>query len=151
VAEQVAVVRPALVAALADAATARLYAGRDRSYLVWSTPGGPTLHASVHRPGHVTAPHDHGPAWAVYGVVAGPTRFHRFTRGVDRGPGLAALTAAADGPLEPGTVEVVWPGEVHGIGNPGPGWSWNLVARARDLREIGRTVFDAATGAYRVD
>lgn len=147
---RVGAVRPALEAALVDSATRDLYAGRERSFLVWSAPGSLALHASVHRPGHVTPPHDHGISWAVYGVVSGPTTFSRLMRGSDRAPGQATLRSRMDIELPPGATEVVWPGQVHAVANRGDGWGWNLVVRSRLLNEISRTTFDEATGAYQI-
>jgi predicted metal-dependent enzyme (double-stranded beta helix superfamily) len=104
----------------------------------------------VHRPGHVTPPHDHGISWAVYGVVSGPTTFSRLMRGSDRAPGQATLRSRMDIELPPGATEVVWPGQVHAVANRGDGWGWNLVVRSRLLNEISRTTFDEATGAYQI-
>jgi hypothetical protein len=146
----VAVVRPALTTAIQDMSTRALYHGHDKSFTVWSRIGGPTLHASVHHPGHVTAPHDHGPAWAVYGVVFGLTTFSRIPRGPDAVDGVARLGPAIELELPPGATEVVWPGQVHAVANRGDGISWNLVVRSRLLSEISRAVYDLRTGAYRI-
>lgn len=147
---QVAMTRPALQSALVDETTRDLYSGREKSFLVWSAPGSVALHASVHRPAHVTRPHDHGPAWAVYGVVSGPTTFSRYERGPDTAPGVASLGSRVDQELPPGETEVVWPGQVHAVANRGDDWGWNLVVRSRLLNQITRAVFDASTGAYRM-
>ena len=147
---QVALTRAALSTALVDPTTRELYEGRAKSFLVWSVPGSLALHASVHRPGHVTAPHDHGPAWAVYGVVSGPTTFSRIERGTDTGSGVASLGPRTEQELPPGAIEVVWPGQVHAVANRGDGWGWNLVVRSRLLSEVHRAVFDESTGAYRM-
>jgi predicted metal-dependent enzyme (double-stranded beta helix superfamily) len=143
-------VRTALLTTLADPAVLELYAERSASYLVWSREGGPAVHASVHRPGHVTAPHDHGPAWAVYGVVRGPASCTRWTRAADVAPGVADLGAPEYLELGAGEVSVVLPGQVHTVANRTGDWTWHLVVRARLLSEITRSVFDAETGAYRV-
>lgn len=147
---QVAVVRPALEVVLTDPGTRDLYADRSRSFLVWSAPGSLALHASVHPTAHVTPPHDHGVAWAVYGVVSGSTTFSRLARGADRAPGRARLGPRTDIELPPGATEVVWPGQVHAVANRGDGWGWNLVVRSRVLSEISRSVFDEATGSYTI-
>jgi predicted metal-dependent enzyme (double-stranded beta helix superfamily) len=147
--EQVTAAITAMRAALQDPTILDLYAGRERSFLVWSLPGSFALHASVHAPGHVTAPHDHGPAWAVYGVAKGPTTFRRFRRGQDVAQGVASLIAEPEVVLERGAVEVVPPGHVHGIANETDAWNWNLVVRSRLLKEVRRNLFDLVSGAYR--
>ncbi|HEX3792562.1 MAG TPA: hypothetical protein VHW44_32170 [Pseudonocardiaceae bacterium] len=148
--DQLEPARTAVLAALADPAISQLYQGRTASFLIAGEPGGLAVHASVHRPGHLTPPHDHGPAWAVYGVVVGPTSFTRWDRLADPEPGRAALGPPDQLELTAGSAEVVLPGQVHTVANRTADWTWNLVVRSRLLSEITRSVFDLDTGAYRV-
>jgi predicted metal-dependent enzyme (double-stranded beta helix superfamily) len=147
---QSAAATSAVLAALADPALHELYRDRDRSYLLHHVPGGFAVHASVHQAGHVTPPHDHGPAWAVYGVVTGPTSFIRWNRLADPAPGRFALGPAEHLELAAGTAGVVLPGQVHAVANRTAGYTWNLVVRSRLLSEVARSVFDLASGTHRV-
>ncbi|HZJ04711.1 MAG TPA: hypothetical protein VFD59_04470 [Nocardioidaceae bacterium] len=138
--------------ALAEPSLGALFERREKSYGVWTDPQRHfLLHASVHRPGHVTEAHDHGECWAVYGVYRGPSRYVRYTRGPDTAPGTASLTVVRDEVLQDGAVDVVQAGEVHRIINPADHMTYNVVVRPRPLNEVWRRRYDFESGSYRID
>lgn len=127
-----------------------LFAGRDRSFVAWhDRQRGTIINASVHQPGHRTPAHDHAEAWAVYGAYRGPTAFTTFDRGPDTAPGIASLVLIDERVLEPPSVAIVLPGQVHANWNAGDDVVWNLVVRTRPLDDCWRRAYDTATGAYR--
>lgn len=126
-----------------------LFAGAQKSYRAFADPQRHFIvHCSVHHPGHLTEAHDHGEAWAVYGVVRGVSRYRRFSRQPDAAPGTAALDCVRDEELVPGEVDVVSPGEVHLIGNETGEMALNVVIRPRPIEDVWRRRFDLSTGAY---
>ena len=138
-----------LETALASARFDELFAAHDRSFVAWQDPlRGTIINASVHRPGHRTPAHDHAEAWAVYGAYRGRTAFHTFDRGADVGPGVATLIAADERVLEPPSVAIVLPGQVHENWNAGEAPAWNLVVRTRPLDACWRRAFDITSGSY---
>ena len=151
--EQVtASVTAALQTALAEDSLLAVFEGREKSYAVWTDPQRHfLLHASVHGPGHVTAAHDHGECWAVYGVFRGPSRYIRYVRGEDTAPGRASLTVVRDEVMDDGAIDVVGPGEVHRIVNPADHMTYNVVVRPRPLSEVWRRRYDHESGEYRID
>lgn len=128
-----------------------LFAGKQRSFTAFVEPHRHFIvHCSVHHPGHVTLPHDHGEAWAVYGVVQGVSRYRRFGRQPDTAPGIAVLEALRDESLVKGEVDVVAPGEVHLIANETDEMSFNVVVRPRPIEQVWRRRFDVDSGAYAI-
>lgn len=128
-----------------------LFAGREKSFAAYVDPQRHFIvHCSVHRPGHLTEAHDHGEAWAVYGVVRGHSRYRRFRRDDDVAPGRAALVCERDAVLVPGQTDVVRPGHVHLIGNETAEPAWNVVVRPRPIEEVWRRRYDLHSGAYAI-
>jgi predicted metal-dependent enzyme (double-stranded beta helix superfamily) len=126
-----------------------LFAGKQKSYTAFVDPQRHFIvHCSVHHPGHLTEAHDHGEAWAVYGVVRGVSRYRRFSRQPDAAPNTAALDCVRDEELTPGQIDVVSPGEVHLIGNETDEMALNVVVRPRPIEDVWRRRFDLSTGAY---
>ena len=126
-----------------------LFAGRQKSYTAFADPQRHFIvRCSVHHPGHLTEAHDHGEAWAVYGVVRGMSRYRRFSRQPDAAPNTAALACVRDEELAPGQTDVVPPGEVHLIGNETDEMALNVVVRPRPIEEVWRRRFNLSTGAY---
>jgi predicted metal-dependent enzyme (double-stranded beta helix superfamily) len=128
-----------------------LFAGRDRSFEAFADPRRHfVVHCSVHAPGHLTEAHDHGEAWAVYGVVRGRSRYRRFRRGGDLRAGWATLLDERDEEIVPGQTDVVAPGQVHLVANESTEPAWNVVVRPRPLAEVWRRRFDLSSGAYQI-
>lgn len=128
-----------------------LFAGREKSFAAYVDPRRHFIvHCSVHRPGHRTEAHDHGEAWAVYGVVQGRSRYRRYRRADDLAPGTARLVTERDVELRPGQTDVVLPGHVHLIGNETDEPAWNVVVRPRPIEEVWRRRYDVASGAYEI-
>lgn len=128
-----------------------LFAGKRKSYTAFADARRHFIvHCSVHHPGHRTEAHDHGESWAVYGVVHGVSRYRRFVRQPDTAPNVAALKCVRDEDLTPGQIDVVWPGEVHLIGNETDQMALNVVVRPRPLDEVWRRRFDLSTGAFAI-
>lgn len=126
-----------------------LFAGKQKSFTAFRDPRRHFIvHCSVHHPGHRTEAHDHGEAWAVYGVVRGVSRYRRFSRRPDLRPGVAGLDCVRDEDLSPGQTDVVYPGEVHLIGNESDELALNVVVRPRPIEDVWRRRFDVSTGAY---
>lgn len=126
-----------------------LFAGKEKSYTAFADPQRHFIvHCSVHHPGHLTEAHDHGEAWAVYGVVRGVSRYRRFSRRPDAAPNTAVLDCVRDDELAPGQVDVVPPGEVHLIGNETGEMALNVVVRPRPIEDVWRRRYDLSTGAY---
>lgn len=126
-----------------------LFAGRQKSFAAYVDPKRHFIvHCSVHLPGHVTEAHDHGEAWAVYGVVRGRSRYRRYRRGEDAAPGTATLDCRLDGELVPGQTDTVFPGQVHLIANETAEPAWNVVVRPRPIEEVWRRRYDVDSGAY---
>lgn len=149
------VVTAGIVAALAGALQrddlVPLFAGRDRSFEAFVDRRRHfVVHCSVHAPGHVTEAHDHGEAWAVYGVVRGRSRYRRFRRGGDLRAGLATLVEARDEEIVRGQTDVVAPGQVHLVANETTEPAWNVVVRPRPLAQVWRRRFDLSSGAYEI-
>jgi hypothetical protein len=136
--------------ALASDAFDELFAAHDRSFVAWQDPlRGTIINASIHQLGHRTPAHDHAEAWAVYGAYRGRTAFHTFDRGVDVAPGLATLISVDERVLEPPSIAVILPGQVHENWNAGDELAWNLVVRTRPLDACWRRAFDLTSGSYR--
>jgi len=128
-----------------------LFAGRQKSFAAFVDPQRHFIvHCSVHQPGHLTEAHDHGEAWAVYGVVRGHSRYRRYRRAADLARGQAALVAERDDELLPGQTDVVAPGHVHLIANETAEPAWNVVVRPRPIEEIWRRRYDLSSGAYKI-
>jgi predicted metal-dependent enzyme (double-stranded beta helix superfamily) len=126
-----------------------LFAGRRKSFAAHVDPLRHFIvHCSVHRPGHLTEAHDHGEAWAVYGVLRGRSRYRRFRRADDVAPGTASLVCERDEELVPGQIDVVRPGDVHLIGNETDEPAWNVVVRPRPIEQVWRRRYDLDSGAY---
>jgi predicted metal-dependent enzyme (double-stranded beta helix superfamily) len=126
-----------------------LFEGRQKSFAAYVDPLRHFIvHCSVHRPGHLTEAHDHGEAWAVYGVLRGRSRYRRFSRADDPAPRTATLVCERDDELEPGQTDIVRPGHVHLIGNETDEPAWNVVVRPRPIEEVWRRRYDLASGAY---
>lgn len=126
-----------------------LFEGRQKSFAAYVDPLRHFIvHCSVHRPGHLTEAHDHGEAWAVYGVLRGRSRYRRFRRDDDVAPGTATLVCERDAELVPGQTDVVRPGHVHLIGNETDEPAWNVVVRPRPIEEVWRRRYDLGSGAY---
>jgi predicted metal-dependent enzyme (double-stranded beta helix superfamily) len=126
-----------------------LFAGRQKSFAAYVDPLRHFIvHCSVHRPGHLTEAHDHGEAWAVYGVLRGRSRYRRFRRTDDHAPGTATLVCERDDELVAGQTDVVRPGHVHLIGNETDEPAWNVVVRPRPIEEVWRRRYDLRSGAY---
>jgi len=126
-----------------------LFTGRRKSFAAYVDPLRHFIvHCSVHGPGHLTEAHDHGEAWAVYGVLRGSSRYRRFRRSDDVAPGTATLVCERDDELVPGQTDVVAPGYVHLIGNETDEPAWNVVVRPRPIEEVWRRRYDLDSGAY---
>jgi predicted metal-dependent enzyme (double-stranded beta helix superfamily) len=126
-----------------------LFAGKRKSYTAYTDPRRHFIvHCSVHHPGHLTEAHDHGEAWAVYGVVQGVSRYRRFSRQPDQTLWTAALRCVRDEELALGQTDVVSPGEVHLIGNETDEMALNVVVRPRPIEDVWRRRFNLITGAY---
>jgi predicted metal-dependent enzyme (double-stranded beta helix superfamily) len=128
-----------------------LFAGRERSFAAYVDPQRHFIvHCSVHHPGHVTEAHDHGEAWAVYGVVQGRSRYRRYRRADDVARGTARLVIERDDELLPGQTDVVLPGHVHLIANETDEPAWNVVVRPRPIEEVWRRLYDPGSGVYEI-
>lgn len=139
----------ALSAATTDGDLSTLFQERKSSYTAYADPARHFIvHCSVHAPGHITEAHDHGEAWAVYGVVRGRSRYRKFDRGSDPEPGRALLSCTRDDELEPGQTDVVLPGQVHLVANETTAPAWNLVLRPRPISQVWRRRFELESGEY---
>lgn len=128
-----------------------LFLGRQKSFGAFVDPDRHFIvHCSVHQPGHVTEAHDHGEAWAVYGVVRGKSRYRRYRRGDDAAPGRATLIPERNVELLPGETDIVLPGEVHLVANETTQLAWNVVVRPRPIEHVWRRRFDAQSGTYTI-
>jgi len=128
-----------------------LFVGRQKSFAAFADPQRHFIvHCSVHRPGHLTEAHDHGEAWAVYGVVRGRSRYRRYRRDEDVARGRAGLVGERDAELLPGQTDIVQPGHVHLIANETVEPVWNLVVRPRPIEEIWRRRYDLSSGTYEI-
>jgi len=82
--------------------------GRPENLLFYEDPDyGFVINGLIKDPGGFAVPHDHGPSWTVYGVLAGNERIVRFRQ---RDDGLEETRVEQCGP---GTVDVVPPDEIH--------------------------------------
>jgi predicted metal-dependent enzyme (double-stranded beta helix superfamily) len=98
--------------------------------------------ASIQKPGHHTAPHDHGEAWAAYGVYRNQVQMSRYERQDDGSePGHAEIRLAERYVAEPGYVDTIPPFGIHEINNPTEGLSLAIVIRSRHLPDIWRNRF----------
>jgi predicted metal-dependent enzyme (double-stranded beta helix superfamily) len=128
-----------------------LFTGRQKSFAAFVDPRRHFIvHGSVHQPGHLTEAHDHGEAWAVYGVVRGRSRYRRYRRADDVARGRAALIGERDDELHPGQTDIVRPGHVHLIANETAEPAWNVVVRPRPIAEVWRRRYDLGSGAYEI-
>jgi hypothetical protein len=88
--------------AIRDESLTPCFAGRAKSFAAFIDPHRHfVVHCSVHAPGHLTEAHDHGEAWAVYGVVRGRSRYRRYRREDDAAPARATLVLQRDDELLP--------------------------------------------------
>lgn len=108
---------------------------RDPDYLF-------TVTASIQKPGHHTPPHDHGEAWAAYGVYRNTVQMSRYER-LDDGsvPGRAEIHLAERYLAKPGHVDTIPPFGIHEIENVTDELSIAVVIRSRHLGEIWRNCF----------
>ena len=77
--------------------------------------------AHVYRGAKESAPHDHGPSWAIYGQARGETVMSDWT--VERRPGgdtPGRVRRARSDTLTPGTAHVYHEGDVHSPRREGP-------------------------------
>lgn len=140
-----------LTKALRGADLLTLYADKAKSFTAFvDRQRHFVVHCSVHLPGHHTAAHDHGEAWAVYGVVRGRSRYRRFRRTEDVARGRAALVLERDEELVPGQTDIVRPGHVHLIANETAEPAWNVVVRPRPIGEVWRRRYNVDSGAYEI-
>jgi predicted metal-dependent enzyme (double-stranded beta helix superfamily) len=70
------------------------------------------MNALIKNPGGSAMVHDHGPAWTIYGLVAGTERIVRFDA-CPRGDGKFDITESRSDDCGPGDVDIVAPREIH--------------------------------------
>ena len=117
-------VRAAVADALADEAFVHRYLGDDvpeRKILYEDPALGFCILAHVYRGAKESAPHDHGPSWAIYGQARGETVMSDWTvleRPSEGRPGRVRLARSYS--LKPGDVHVYHEGDVHSPRRDGP-------------------------------
>lgn len=108
---------------------------RDPDYLFVVT-------ASIQKPGHHTLPHDHGEAWAAYGVYRNAIQMTRYERLDDSStPGYAEVRETRRSLARPGDVDTIPPFGIHETENVTDELSIAIVIRSRHLPEIWRNRF----------
>ena len=70
------------------------------------------MNALIKNPGGSALVHDHGPAWTIYGLVAGTERIVRFAAN-ERDDGKFDITERRSDNCGPGDVDIVPPEEIH--------------------------------------
>jgi hypothetical protein len=107
----------------------------------------PDLHfcilAHVYKGQKNSAPHDHGPSWAVYGQVAGITEMSdwKLLKKPENGqPGKVAKTRSYE--LKPGTAHVYHEGALHSPRREGD--TKLIRIEGRDLTKVKRDKFEIA-------
>ena len=70
------------------------------------------MNALIKNPGGSALVHDHGPAWTIYGLVAGTERIVRFAAN-ERDDGKFDITERRSDDCGPGDVDIVPPEEIH--------------------------------------
>lgn len=105
------------------------------------------LMGHIHKAGHRSPSHDHGPCWVVYGVAQGAieiTTYHRADDG--HTPGKATLEEKEHVLLTPGVVRPYLPGEIHATRAMDPGPSLVFRFLSADLDQVERHRYDLETG-----
>lgn len=118
-------------------------------------PGTRTLHedpqtgmcvlAHVIAPGDEGKPHDHGPAWAVYGQADRYTEMKEWRRTDDGGvDGRATLEVVNTYRVETGKAVAFEPGAIHSVHHPEGAWLVRVTGA--DLNRVVRSSYDADGG-----
>ncbi len=106
------------------------------------------LMGHIHRGGHQTAPHDHGPCWVVYGVGRGEIEIPTYRRTDDgRIHGKATLEERERTRLTPGVVKAYLAGDIHATRAIDPTASLVFRFLSADLNQVERYRYDLQAGA----
>jgi len=98
--------------------------------------------AHIDRTPRVSAPHDHGPSWAIYAQAIGWSEMTLWTRkDGGKGAGKAELELAETYRLTPGKAGIFNEGDIHGVGRS-PGDCCYLRVTGMDLERTQRLKFD---------
>ncbi|MBI1735803.1 MAG: hypothetical protein HYR51_11575 [Candidatus Rokubacteria bacterium] len=117
-------VRALVEDALKDETFVRTHLGDDgpeRKLLYEDPTIGFCILAHVYRGARESAPHDHGPSWAIYGQARGETVMSDWTvleRAAEGKPGTVRLARSYS--LKPGMAHVYHEGDVHSPRRDGP-------------------------------
>ncbi len=105
------------------------------------------LMGHIHKGGHHTAPHDHGPCWVLYGVGRGEIEITTYRR-TDEGrlPGKATLEERERTRLTPGVVKVYLSGDIHATRAIDPVASLVFRFLSADLDRVERYRYDVEKG-----
>lgn len=105
------------------------------------------LMGHIHKGGHHTAPHDHGPCWVLYGVGRGEIEITTYRR-TDGGqvPGKATLEEKERTRLTPGVVRAYLPGDIHSTRAIDPVASLVFRFLSADLDRVERHRYDIEQG-----
>ena len=105
------------------------------------------LMGHIHKAGHHSPPHDHGPCWVVYGVGQGAIEITTYRRTDDgRAPGKATLEERERAQLTVGVVKPYLPGEIHATRAIDPDPSLVFRFLSTDLDQVERYRYDLETG-----
>lgn len=104
--------------------------------------------AHVIEPGGEGKPHDHGPAWAVYGQADRHTEMKEWRRTDDgTDDGRATLEIVNAYRMEAGRAVVFGPGAIHSVHHPEGAWLVRVTAT--NLSRVVRSSYDADEGTVR--
>ncbi len=105
------------------------------------------LMGHIHKGGHHSPPHDHGPCWVVYGVGLGEIEITTYRRTDDgRVPGRATLEEKERVRFTPGVVRAYLPGDIHATRAIDPTASLVFRFLSADLDHVERYRYDLETG-----
>lgn len=105
------------------------------------------LMGHVHRGGHQTSLHDHGPCWVIYGVGRGEIEIPTYRRTDDgHNPGTATLKEEERTRLTAGVVKAYLPGDIHATRAIDPTASLVFRFLSADLDKVERHRYDLGTG-----
>lgn len=105
------------------------------------------LMGHIHKGGHRSPPHDHGPCWVVYGVARGEIEITTYRRTDDGAvPGTAILEEKEQVRLTPGVVKSYLPGDIHATRAIDPTASLVFRFLSADLNRVERYRYDLETG-----